>query len=81
MFAKEVRQSFVDAVLAGDAMPDDIDDFIDAWHASSEDIGLAEFLGMTEEEYAVWVEKPDGLSFVLARKTAMGRANERERRR
>ena len=57
---KRMRQSFIDAVLAGDAVPADIDDFIDAWHASLEDIGLAEFLGMTDEEYALWVEQPDG---------------------
>ncbi len=65
MFAKGVRQSFIEAVLAGDAAPADIDDFIDAWHASDEVIGLAEFLGMTDEEYALWVEQPDVLSSVL----------------
>lgn len=65
MFAKGVRQSFIEAVLAGDASPGDIDDFVDAWHASPEDIGLAEFLGMTDEEYALWVEQPDVLSVLL----------------
>ncbi len=59
MSAEGVKQTFVEAVLAGDAMLGDIDDFIDAWHASPEDVGLAEFLGMTEEEYARWVEQPE----------------------
>jgi hypothetical protein len=35
-----------------------IDDLVDEWHASGpEEIrSLAEFLGMTEEEYKRWVE-------------------------
>lgn len=65
MSAEGVQQSFVEAVLAGDATPDDVDDFVDAWHASAENIGLAEFLGMTDEEYARWVENPEGLRAVL----------------
>lgn len=38
---------------------DYVDDLVDTWHTSdkSED-SLAEFLGMTAEQYKLWVEKP-----------------------
>lgn len=62
---KRGRQTFVEAVLAGDAMPVDIDDYIDAWHGSSDDISLPDFLGLTDHEYALWVEQPDVLNFLL----------------
>lgn len=66
MFAKNAGpRTFVAAVLAGDAMPVDIDDYIDAWHDSSEDISLPDFLGLTDHEYALWVEQPDVLNFLL----------------
>jgi hypothetical protein len=55
-------------VLAGDAMLADMDDFIDAWHESADDMPLHEFLGLTEHEYALWVEQPDVLPFLLASK-------------
>lgn len=37
---------------------DDIDDFIYEWHAGNYDCSLHEFLGMSEQQYALWVENP-----------------------
>lgn len=36
-----------------------IDDKIDEWHKSDSNLPLHEFLGMTEEEYAKWVESKE----------------------
>lgn len=50
-----------------------IDDFIEAWHDLDEfeQRPLAEFLGMTEDEYAVWMASRKALpAIVAARQTA-----------
>jgi hypothetical protein len=60
--------TFMDAVLAGDALHQDIDEWIDAWHESpAEDTTeLHDYLGMTWEEYRLFVERPESLRFALA---------------
>ena len=37
---------------------DEIDDFIDLWHLSNHTSSLHEFLGMSLEEYKLWVQNP-----------------------
>lgn len=32
--------------------PDELDDYVDAWHDSDSALPLHEYLGMTQEEYA-----------------------------
>lgn len=66
-----IAESFVHAVLAGHAFPEDIDDWIDNWHdapepADGRGVELHTFLGMTWPEYALWVEQPDSLRFIIA---------------
>ena len=62
--------AFVDACLGGDCLSDEIDDYVDRWHEGDSRLPLAEFLGFTPEEYAVWVEMPNSLEWILyARKT------------
>lgn len=34
----------------------EIDDLIEQWHESDSPLSLAEYLGMTEEQYNRWVE-------------------------
>ena len=58
-------KTFLDLVLAGDARQDDIDDFVDRWHDGDASCPLAAFLGMSDDEYALWVEKPSSLSLIL----------------
>ena len=50
-------RTFFDLFIDGQAIAEDADDFIDAWHDSGdeEELPLTEFLGMTEEEYDVWM--------------------------
>lgn len=65
-----VALSFVDACLAGQRLADEIDDFVDQWHEGESQEPLSDFLGFTPEEYALWVENPDSLGWILhARKT------------
>lgn len=44
---------------------EDIDDFIEKWHTEDYDCSLHEFLGMTESQYALWVENPRLESHIL----------------
>ena len=50
-------RTFFDLFLDGKATEDDVDDYVSAWHDSGdeEQRPLTEFLGMTEEEYAIWM--------------------------
>ena len=60
------QKTFVDRVLDGEALPEDIDDYVDAWHDSpNESRPLQEFLGFSSDEYALWIEKPDTLSWIF----------------
>ncbi len=49
--------------MSGHFLMDEIDDFVDDWHGNpNQDIELHEYLGMTWEEYSLWVACPDCLS-------------------
>ena len=56
---------FLDLVLAGEVRQDDIDDFVDQWHDGGASGPLAEFLGMSDDAYALWVGKPASLRLIL----------------
>jgi hypothetical protein len=61
--------TFFDLYSRGQALPDEIDDFIDKWHdradAEARSLLLHEYLGMTLDEYEVWVHDPDVLPQIL----------------
>lgn len=57
--------NFIDMCRTGDAQPEDIDDFIDAWHDNPGAVPLYIFLGMTREEYSSWVENVASLPEIL----------------
>jgi hypothetical protein len=59
------QKTFVDLCLDGRAMLTEIDDYVDCWHEDPQGQSLAASLGMTESEYAVWVEKPIALRHIL----------------
>ena len=66
----EVRNkapAFFDLLYQGSATEQQADDFAEAWHrpGGSETRPLAEFLGMTDEEYAVWCMALEALSLIL----------------
>ena len=58
-------KKFIDMVLEGDAFDTEIDDFVEAWHHGDSKLSLADFLGFTNEEYAIWVEQPESLRSIL----------------
>jgi hypothetical protein len=59
--------SFMELLLRGEVLAEQIDDFVDRW---SDDPGvesdLHEYLGLTWDEYALWVEKPSALRYIAA---------------
>ena len=59
------QATFVEACLSGDAGLADIDSFVERWHLGDDPRPLHEFLGLTAEEYAAWVEDPAILRFIL----------------
>ncbi len=60
--------SFLELYRGGHVTAQQIGDFIEAWHDSgeSEQRPLSEFLGMTEDEYTVWMASRKALPTIIA---------------
>jgi len=56
---------FIDQALAGDALLFEIDDFVSRWHEDHSDVSLSDFLGMTPQEYDLWLSEPDLLAHIV----------------
>jgi hypothetical protein len=52
---------FLERYLNGEADAEDIDDCIDAWHDKPGRKKVFDFLGMSREEYSLWLCDPDSL--------------------
>ena len=63
--SRDREATFIELCLAGRAQPEDIDDFVDAWHEGDSALELHEALGLTWDEYAQWVAQPDILPSIL----------------
>lgn len=64
----EIKKTFIELCLNGDAFLDEIDDFVDKWHDSedtSEETSLHHYLGMTWSEYSLWVKDSDALASII----------------
>ena len=48
--------TFMDRYLAGEVDAEDIDDFVEEWHNREYATSLAEFLGLSDDEYWRWVK-------------------------
>lgn len=57
--------NFIEKCLSGEALLDDVDDYVDAWHESESKTPLYEYLGMKRSEYTLWVSDPDVLAFIV----------------
>lgn len=67
-----VHISFVDRALRGEILNlEEIDDAIDAWHTNESGVPLHEYLGLTFEEYQVFVVQPSMLQGILATRKLM----------
>jgi len=62
------RRTFVDLFLSGEAGPDDIEEFEEAWHTGDSTLSLAAFLGLSDDEYSLFVEQPTSLRYIIASK-------------
>jgi len=65
------QQTFMELCLAGKVCSDNIDDFIERWHANPGESELHDYLGMTEEEYALWLRVPDALPYIIKARREM----------
>ena len=63
----KAEMTFVEKCLAGEALADEVDDYVDRWHDGDgdPDASLAKFLGFTDMEYRLWAEKPHLLQFIF----------------
>ena len=57
--------TFVDLCLEGEVLAEEIDDFVDKWHEGGSGQTIYSFLGLTREEYGLWVERPSSISFIM----------------
>lgn len=57
---------FISLALSGAAMVDEIDDYVDHWHANPDGQALHDYLGMNRDEYALWLGSPDSLPLIIA---------------
>ncbi|HVO66153.1 MAG TPA: hypothetical protein VMT12_06710 [Syntrophales bacterium] len=59
------ERSFIELCSNGEALLEEIDDYIAKWHESSSRVELHEYLGMKWLEYSAWVAEPDILPFIV----------------
>ncbi|MGJ9460469.1 hypothetical protein [Oceanobacillus sp. CF4.6] len=59
------KLKFMEACLQGEALLEEIDDYVDEWHDSDSDEEIYDYLGMTIEEYGVWVEDDSMLKTIF----------------
>lgn len=57
--------NFIQQCLAHEAQCDDIDDFIQEWHQNPRGQQVYDFLGMTWQEYALWMVAPSVLPMIV----------------
>ena len=58
--------TFIEAALSGNALLDDIDDWVERWHSGDQKKTLDQYLGFTESEGAMWASNPASLRLIIA---------------
>lgn len=51
--------------LSGEALSEEIYDYIARWHRADTTMEVNEYLGMTDDEYLLWLEKPEMLNYII----------------
>ena len=59
------RQTFMALCLKGKVELDTIDNYVDQWHETPSKLELHDYLGMTREEYSLWLRVPDALPYII----------------
>jgi hypothetical protein len=57
-------KTFLERYMNGEVLSEDVDDFVDAWHQNSGEKEIFEYLGMTRDEYSIWLRDPDVLPYI-----------------
>ncbi len=57
----ETKTTFIELILNGETSFEKIDE----WHANPSQLSLRQFLGLTEEEHALWVRDPGALPDIV----------------
>jgi len=59
------KKTFIDLCLEGQVDLVDIHNFVDAWHEGDDERELNEYLGMSDDEYELWIKHPSSLRHIL----------------
>jgi hypothetical protein len=59
------ESSFMDLCMQEKAIPDEIDEYVAKWHRQEGDQDIISYLGMTSEEYDVFVRHPDAVASIV----------------
>jgi len=63
------EQTFVDAVLAGSATTEQVENWVDRWHTTDTgDLELHTFLGLNESEMESWLREVATLDEIIAQR-------------
>lgn len=57
--------TFMSLALDGSVLSDEIESFVEAWHQSDSTLEVFEYLGMSFEEYSLWVSDPEAIDTIL----------------
>jgi hypothetical protein len=65
----QLPETFIDLLVSGRVLLDDVDDFVSEWHSAAGNspaacLRLNEYLGITSGEYQLWAERPEALRFI-----------------
>ena len=60
-----MEKTFVQLYYDGKVLLQDISIYIEKWHKSDKDIPIYEYLGLTQLEYAAWLENDIKLECIL----------------
>jgi hypothetical protein len=63
--SKNHSESFIERCLKGNALMEEIDDYVERWHNSAEKESLRDFLGMSKPEFSLWINDPDVLPYII----------------
>lgn len=63
--SSRAKEDFISICIRGEVLPEEIDDFIEAWHNSDSKLELHDFLGMTWDEYSAWVADTSILPLII----------------
>jgi hypothetical protein len=63
--SKKHSESFIELCLKGNALMEEIDDYVERWHNGVEKVSLRDFLGMSKSEFSLWINDPDVLPYII----------------